>query len=141
MSINVITQDIVNKVKSIPALEGRVGLALGGKNIDPTLRKLPVPNAWVIYMGDDVITRDEINPCVHLMRINFVVLISHEYQDHSEAELITTDFPILHEVAQAIRGTQPTNLPGNKWVYEGQGLEIIDNRYVWAQQYSITLAV
>ena len=139
MSIATIAQDLVDRVKAISSFSNRVGLALGGKNIDPTLRKLTVPHAWVIYMGDDIVSQDEMNPCNALIRVNFNVLVAHEYQNHNESELITTDFPLLHEVVAAVKGKSP--VVGSTWAYEGQGLDIIDGRLVWVQNYSILMGL
>ena len=140
MSIQLATQDLVDRVKAISSLEGRVGLAVGGQEIDPINRDLGLPGAWVIYVGDTLIDVSEMNPHHEFIKADFVVKVLVDYDN--ESNLISTHLPLLHEVVQAIRGNNPTLLPGSKWLYEGMGLESLEpTRMVWAQNYSIKFGI
>lgn len=138
MSIQHFSQDIVAKVNSVAEFDGRVGLAVGGKQHDPTNQQITMPAAWVIYTGDDLIAGSQMNPQVQNYTCNFVVKILVNYAD--ETSLSTVELPLLHKVAKVVQGSEPTNYPGFVWSYDGQGLESLDpDRMVWQQQYSIKL--
>lgn len=138
MSIELIAQDLVDRLKTVPSFGNRVGLAIGGKDIDPFNRDLPRPAAWAVYVGDDNESEATMNPCSSLIRLNFIVKVLVDYG--TEADLITTQLPLLHTTVQAIQGGEP--VPGMKWVYEGQGLESLEpERSIWNQQYSILMGI
>lgn len=138
MSISVITQDIVDRVKAIPEFGGRVGLAVGGQEIDPINVELHRPAVWVIYVGDDIISDNEINSCFEIIKLNFVVKILVDYDN--ETNLIGTHLPLLHKVVGAVKGNEP--IYGSNWIYDGQGLEALEpSRMVWAQSYSINIGI
>lgn len=134
MNISVITQDLVDRIKTVPEFGGRVGLTVGGKEIDPFNRDLPRPACWALYVGDDNDVDTPMNPCASLLSLNFVVKILVDYDN--EENLITTHLPLLHSVVAAIQGGEPVK--GMKWIYQGQGLESLDpDRMVWSQNYTI----
>lgn len=140
MSIQVAVQDLVDRIKAVSSFGGRVGLAVGGQEIDPINRDLTRPASWVVYVGDAVISASDMNPHVELIKADFVVKILIDYDN--EANLISTHLPLLHEVVKAIRGNNPTALPGSKWLYEGMGLESLEpSRMVWVQNYSIKFGI
>lgn len=135
-NIETVTQHLVDTVSSVSAFGGRVGLAVGGQDLDPINRELTRPAAWVIYIGDDQVSGNTVTPC-STVKMNFIVKILVDYDN--EASLIATHLPLLHQVVQAVQGGQPVT--GAKWLYEGQGLEELTDRMVWNQQYSITLGI
>ena len=49
--ISDIAADLVTKIKGVAALGNRVGLSVGGRDIDPLLDNLPRPANWVLYTG------------------------------------------------------------------------------------------
>jgi len=137
MSIGIIAQDLVDRVKAITEFSGRVGLAVGGQEHDPINRELTRPAAWVIYVGDDL-EDAAMNPCVEFIKVNFIVKVLVDYDD--EATLVSTHFPLLHNVVREVRGNEP--VPGSPWLYEGQVLEALDSdRMVWAQNYSVKIGI
>lgn len=137
-SIGALTNDIVERVRAVSSFNGRVGLAVGGQDVDPINRNISRPASWVIYVGDDFLEGDPMNPCQTLIKLNYIVKILVDYD--TETNLINTHLPLLHEVAQAVQGGEP--VPGMKWFYEGQGLEALEpDRMVWNQQYSIRMGV
>lgn len=134
MNIETISQDLVTRLKTVSAYNNRVGLTVGGKEIDPFNRDLPRPAAWALYVGDDNNVSSPMNPCASLVQMNFVVKILVDYDN--ESNLTSIHLPLLHATAAAIHGGEPVK--GMKWVYEGQGLESLDpDRMVWAQNYTI----
>ena len=137
-NITTIAQHLVDTVGAVSAFGGRVGLAVGGQEIDPINRELTRPAAWVIYIGDDFVSGSQINPCSTVVKLNFIVKILVDYDN--ESNLISTHLPLLHDVVQAVQGEEPVT--GMKWLYEGQGLEALDSdRMVWNQQFSITMGL
>ena len=138
MSIGIVTQDLVTRVKSVASYNNRVGLAVGGKGMDPMNRELTRPAAWVIYSGDSALSTDPNSPsCIPLVSLNFIVTILVDYDD--ESSLISTHLPLLHETILAIQGNEP--IPGSKWIYNGQALTELTERMVWEQSYTILMGV
>ena len=138
MDIGLITQDLVDRVKSVASFTGRVGLALGGQEHDPMNRELTQPFAWVVFIGDDVVDTT-FNACLETIKLNFVVKVVIDYD--TEQSLVTTHFPLLYEVVTTVKGNEPANV-GKNWLYEGQTMEALDaDRMVWAQRYSFVVAV
>jgi hypothetical protein len=130
---------MIDSVKSVTELGNRVGLEVGGKDIDPVNKNLTRPAAWVIYVGDDVEESNDRSPCGTLVRLNFVVKVLIDRDN--EATQISTNLPLLHKVVSAVRGTDPLS-SGSKVVYEGQVLEELTNeRMVWEQNYSILISI
>lgn len=134
MNITTIAQDLIDRIKTVPSYSNRVGMVVGGKDIDPINRDVIRPAAWAVYVGDDVDTQNPLNPCASTTNMNFVVKILIDYDN--ETNLINTHLPLLHETASAVHGNSP--IVGSKWVYLGQGLESLDpDRMVWVQNYTI----
>lgn len=137
-NIGVIAQDIVTRINTVPALQSRVGLAVGGTENDPVNRELPHPGVWILYVGDSLIANPEMNACNELIKLNFVVKVITDYDDQSG--LINTQLPLLHDIVQVVRGQEA--VAGSKWLYEGQQMEqLTPERMVWAQNYSILVVI
>lgn len=138
MSIQVISEDIVARLRAIPELQ-TVGFTVGSQDHDPYNREIPHPSAWVLYVGDDLVDEgSDLNHCNIFIKHNFVVKILDDW-DTNETALLTTRLPLTHTVAKAINGQ--TAITGSNWLYEGQGLEELDGRMVWAQSYSIKIGL
>ena len=134
MNITTISQDLIDRLKTVTEYSGRVGMAVGAKDIDPINRDLPRPAAWAIYVGDDMDTENLLNPCASSLAMNFVVKILVDYDN--DTGLIDTHLPLLHTTTVAIHGESP--VAGAKWAYLGQGLEeLTPDRMVWVQNYTI----
>lgn len=137
-SISTIAGDIVTRIKTISSFGGRVGLAVGGQDVDTTNVDLPRPAVWVVYVGDEVMSANEISPCREVIKLNFVVKVLVDYDN--EAKLISTHLPLLHTVVSTVKGNSP--IAGSKWVYEGQSLEeLTPERMVWVQNYSTRIGI
>lgn len=138
IGIRAVTEHLVTQIKAIAAFSNRVGLTVGGKDIDPINRELPHPSAWIVYIGDEVVSSTPMNPCSTLIKLNFVVKVVVDYG--TEANLTTTQFPLLHNVVSSVQGKEPVS--GSKWLYDGQVLESLEpNRMVWAQSYSAMIGI
>lgn len=135
--ISDVAEDLLTKIKGISNFGNRVGLAVGGQEIDPQLRQLPHPAAWVVYVGDTVETPYEATPCPSVVTRNFVVKILIDY-DLNESQL-TSDFDLLQITIQTIAGSSGPN-GTQPWFYAGQVLdELNPDRQVWDQNYSIRM--
>lgn len=140
--IGELAQDLISRIKAIPsqkfgAAVPRVGLAVGGKNVDPLITTAQRPCAWVIYIGDENL--DDTENCGPFMRFNFIVKVIIDYKN--ETDLITTQFPLLEEIIAQVNGV---NGPAGakSWRYEGQTIdELTGERIVFDQRYSITAIV
>lgn len=138
-TISDIADDILTKVKAISELSGRVGLAVGGQEIDPQLRDLPRPAAWILYMGDTPEVGNTPANCVIPIVHNFDVLILIDY-DLDEPKL-KDDFDTLNTIIREIKGTDGP-LGTQSWFYQGQSLSFLDSdRQVWTQSYNIRSVV
>ena len=138
MSIEVIAADIVARLRAITELK-TVGFTVGSQEMDPYNRDIPHPSAWVIYTGDDLVDEGgDLNHCSIFIKYNFVVKVIDDW-DTDENALLTQRLPLLHTIATAINGN--TAMTGSNWLYEGQGLEELDGRMVWAQSYSIKVSL
>lgn len=140
--IGELAQDLVDRIKAIPSQKfgasvPRVGLAVGGKNIDPLVTIADRPCAWVIYVGDENLDEDE--SCGPFIRFNFIVKVIIDYSNGND--LITTQFPLLEEIVSQLNGVKGP-LGAKSWRYEGQTLdELTGERMVFDQRYSITAIV
>lgn len=134
-----LAQDLITNLKTVTALNNRVGLAVGGRTIDPLMEKVIKPACWVIYMGDETINETDEGQCVLYTRMNFVVKVLVDYA--SELDLITNQYPILENIISAVNATTGP-IGSKKWKYEGQSVdEIASNRLVFDQRYSIVTTI
>lgn len=133
-------QDLVAKVKSIASNKfgtttKRVGLAIGGKSIDPLIEKSPRPLAWIIFTSDENLDTDDQGVCGSYIKLNFVVKLLIDYTN--ETDLLTNQLPLLEEVINAVGGQQGP-IGSKRWKYEGQSMdELTATRLVFDQRYSI----
>lgn len=128
--------DITEKLKTVPALNGRVGMAAGGKPGDPTMRGAKIPFAWPIYSGDNARTTQtslQSTPVTH----EVIVKVALTYG--TEKEMTEVMWPALQSVIEAVTATPIAAIKGQclRWSYMGQSLEEIDERLVYVQRYSV----
>ena len=102
--IDLITQDIVDKVKTVTEFSGRVGLAVGGTDIDPINRDLTRPAAWVIFTGMPIIDGSQISTKTVAVTYSYVVKVLIDYG--LESELIGTHFPLLEKTVSTVKGSE-----------------------------------
>ncbi len=135
MKITSISQDLVAKVKTITAFESRVGLAVGGQEIDPINRTLPHPAAWCIFTGISVI--DAVTPANKTVAISYNYLVKVLIDYDTEQQMAVTDFPILEDTMNAVKGTQIAGLGFHEWRFGGMILESLEPaRMVWVLTFS-----
>ena len=133
--IDLITQDLVDKMKTITALGNRVGLAVGGTDIDPINRDLTRPAAWVIFTGTPVIDASDSATQTVAVAYTYVVKVLIDYD--TESQLITTDLPILENTISTVKGTNINGLGFHTWTFGGLALESLDaDRMVWILNFS-----
>ncbi len=99
-------QDIYTKLQGITALAASVGLAVGGKEPDPGMTKMPLPAAWVVVAeghneNDGVLSNRP--PTLSNVRLSVAVMLYVPYL--SQSDLLTNQIPLLESVIQAIQGT------------------------------------
>jgi hypothetical protein len=115
-----------------------VGYAMGARAGDPMNNKVPLPYAWVIFMGDQVETLAVLKqPCVITPRLRFVVRIGMRWANQTTTgNDIMNDTVLLENTITSIQGQAYGN---SQWRYEGQTLTELDDRQIWDQSYSIVL--
>ena len=111
----------------------RVGIAAGGKNVDPTMNNVRIPAAWIVYTGSENIEQNE--NCGPVVRLNFVVKIFLDYA--TEVDLLQNQYPILVNTINAVSG-KAGPAGSKKWRFDGEAIdELTGNRIVYDQRYSI----
>lgn len=114
--ISTITQDLLNKLKSVPTLGDRVGCTLGGTEADPTLANMPAPFAWVIVQSSQNVDTDR--PKYQRITVNYVVFLGLDY-GKGESDFVDTQLTLIEDIARAVGGTE-VSVPGpGRWSYEG----------------------
>lgn len=142
--ISLLASDLLTAAKSVQSnkfgtVVKRVGLAAGAKGMDPTMSKVQTPAAWVVFIGDQNQSISNEGECPTFTKLNFIVKVFMDYT--TEADLITTQYPLLVEVITTINGRQGP-VGSRKWKYEGQTLdEMTGNRVIFDQRYSIVAAL
>lgn len=136
--IRELTQDLINKLKAVPAFQNRVGAAVGGTEADPTMANAQVPFAWVIYGGSA--PTGEMREGGKLYRetsylFNVTVAIGYG----NEADLLNTYLPVLESTQQAVAGEQAEGLSNaGLWEYQGENFELVTpDRMVYTVRFSI----
>jgi hypothetical protein len=137
-AITLCSTDIIQRIKTVPQLGGRVGFTIGGTESDPFNRNLTLPYAWVLYTGDVPQTEPRYSTsCVSQITLQYVVLIATN--KGTDYDYINTHLPLLHDVVAAVAGGEP--VAGSRWLYLGQSLTNIEGRMVWQQQFTINTTI
>lgn len=132
--LSTITQDLLNKLKSVPALGERVGCTLGGTEADPILATMPAPYAWVFVQSSQ--SEDTDRPRYMRIRVNYVVFLGLDY-GQGESDFVDNQLTLIEDVARAVGGTE-VSVPGpGRWAYEGANWVHGDpTRQVYALNFS-----
>lgn len=110
-------QDLYDKINAVPSLTGKVGLRLGGGEIDPSLTKAALPCAWIIYGGRAPAEEPgEMAYQTRAFSLSFGVMLYIPYD--SQAAMVATNLPLIDAVAQAVMGTDAPS--GSRWIYAGE---------------------
>jgi phage gp37-like protein len=136
--ITELAQDMLAKLKTVPALGGRVGLTLGATDSDPLMQDIQVPAAWVLYSGDQNVDAASDARTRSKQIYNFVVYVIIGYGSN-EVDMLTNQYPILDSTVASIAGTEILNANViMNWKYTGQSVVHVGvDRLLYEQRYSI----
>jgi hypothetical protein len=112
-------QALLELVQTVPALASSSGLMVGANTIDPQNIKLPLPAAWVLYVGDKPDAEDGnlVENQVDFTSTFFVMVF---VPTTSQADLRDVQYPLIQSVIGAIQGQLAPN--GNRFSYRGQSI-------------------
>jgi hypothetical protein len=102
--------DLFTKIVAIPALATSTGLAIGGKEPDPGMTKIPLPAAWILlaqFDNENLGSLTNRPPTVANVRAQYGVFLYLPYK--SQADLIANQLPLVEQVVQAVQGTPIAN--------------------------------
>lgn len=132
--ISELTQDLINKIKTVAALQNRVGAAVGGTEADPTMANAPTPFVWVIYGGD--VPAGEVGKSHREVSYQFRAMLTVQY-GLGEADLLDVQLKTLEAIPEAVSGKDSIQYAG-KWEYEGSELTtILADRLVYLLTFSV----
>lgn len=120
-----ILADASAKLDAIPALNGKVGAALGGRGSDPGLSKAPLPCAWVLVSGAQPIGQNNagmVPKSAVYTKVDVVVVLMVPYA--SQADLIGAQMPLIEDCIASLRGSESFN--GAQWRDEGFDLKQVN---------------
>lgn len=117
------TADLVAKLKTVPALGGRVAATLGGTEADPALATVETPAAWVVFSG--LANTGPSQQRFQLMRLNYRVVLILEY-GKGEEDFVDTQLQLIDDASQAVRGTLADNDGSKVWAFDGANLVSIN---------------
>ena len=130
-----LAQDLINRVISVPALQGRVGAAVGGTENDPTMAEAPTPFAWVLFANSRPVGDTQNGRKYRQEQFHFSVMVAISYGD--ESALLNSSLPILGAITQAVSGQQASDYT-DLWEYQGADLTHIQpDRLVYNLTFSI----
>jgi len=128
-------QNLIDKIKTVPALGNRVGLAAAGGPTDPSMASVPLPAAWLMFEGDNV-DGERFNGPVQDISYRFTLALMVSYKD--QPDLINTQLPTIEAVARSVSGKESTNF-GTRWSYQGaQLVDVFDDRLVYELSFLVS---
>ena len=139
-TIKAVAQDLINRVKQVPAFSNRVGFAVGGREVDPINVTMPLPYAWVIYTGcqniDEQANKPNQTHGLVMVRMSFIVKICMKNSSTTvTGDDILNEIDTLTQVVNSVQGK--THNVAYQWRYEGDNLVGIEStRLEWDQPYS-----
>jgi len=134
--IGLISQDLVDKLKTVTEFQSRVGLAVGGTEIDPMNRDLPRPASWPVFTGIQIVDSSAPAPENVSVQYTYVVKILTDYD--TEANLISVHLPLLEKTIETVKGTNINGLGFHSWSYNGMSMESLDaDRMVFVLNFSV----
>ena len=135
--ITELAEDLINKIKTVPSLQNRVGAAVGGTENDPTLAQAPLPYSWIIYGGSAPIgSSNEGGKTYRQTQYLFTVVVGISYGG-AESEFLANQLPVLEAIAQAVNGTEAFKY-ADLWEYQGEELsQIQPDRMIYKMDFSI----
>lgn len=137
MSADAFASDLMTKLGAVTGLS--IGMALGGRDPDPSMTKIPLPAAWVLLAEDKPNDPETaLVPTSQMLLVDYVVMAYVPYI--SQSDLINTEFPLLRAIRTAIHSTNSPN--GNRWKYLGQRLVLANtDRLGYEQRYRVLVPI
>lgn len=136
--IDLYTNDLVEKLKAVPAFGGRVGATLGGTEADPTLSNIEVPAAWVVFSG--LQNRDQRDRRYQMMDMSFRVVVMLDY-GNGESDFVDTQLKLIDDASQAVRGEIVADTGSMVWNFDGASIVSINpDRIVYELSFSAPAA-
>lgn len=131
-----LAQDLINKVKTVPALANNVGLASAGGPSDPSMSTAPLPSAWLLFESDSVTNTDIRGQLPEDIVFNFTLAVMISYTDQDD--LINTQLPTIEAIARSVSGKDSTNF-ALRWKYQGaQLVDVFTDRLVYELKFMVS---
>lgn len=121
-------------VKSVVALDSRAGLAAMHYS-DPTMRKAPIPCAWVIYAGMSN-QSTETTGVPGVIEKNYDIIVKVLLSYNTESDLLDIQYPVLDAIRIAMTTTKIDTPACQYFKFEQEILEEIDDRLVYNMRFS-----
>jgi hypothetical protein len=136
--IDIYTNDLVSKLKTVTALGENVAASMGGTEADPALALIAVPAAWVVFSGMQNTGPD--HQRFQLMRLNYSVVLILGY-GAGEVDFVDTQLKLIDDASQAVRGTIVNDEGSKVWGYDGCTLISVNpDRVVYQLNFSADAA-
>ncbi len=130
MAIAELATDLLNKLKSVPAMGNRVGLAAAGGITDPNMSSVPLPAAWVMFETDSPTYR---SPSFADNDYTFTAAVMISYVNQND--LINIQLPTLEALARSVSGQESTDF-AMRWQYQGaQLVDVFTDRLVYELRF------
>jgi hypothetical protein len=133
MAIAELASNLIDKLKTVPAMGNRIGLAAAGGMTDPSMKTVPLPAAWVLFESDSVTYESSRTGDVDYV-FSVAVMVNYE----SQADLINTQLPTLEALARSVSGRESTDFAMN-WQYQGaQLVDAFTDRLVYELKFMVS---
>lgn len=134
--ISELAQNLIDKILTVPALQNRVGMASAGGLSDPSMATVPLPSAWLMYEGDNVVSSDIRGNLPEDITFNFTLAVMVSYTN--QADLINIQLPTIEAIARSVSGKDSTN-SALRWKYQGaQLVDIFTDRLVYELKFMVS---
>jgi hypothetical protein len=133
-----LTQDLINKLNTVPDFGGRVGAQVGGTDTDSTMAEAPIPFAWVIFANSNPQSTDQNNGRKYLVtENNFIVIIVFEYAGvMTDTTFIEEKLVLIDKCVEAVHASNEIPNAG-LWQYNGVDLyKVYSNRLVYQLNFT-----
>jgi len=128
--------DAITKTKSATTIDSRAGLA-AMHHTDPTMRRAPLPCAWVIYGGMSNASPDP-NGIPGGIDASYEIIVKVLLAYNTESDLKAAQYPVLDDIRDAMTSSPLTAVKGCvHFKFEAETLEEMDDRLVYVQRYSV----
>lgn len=134
-----LTNDIINKLNTVPELVGKVGARVGGTDTDIAMVEAPIPFAWVLYSTSSPETNEMSNGRNYLIIQNdFVVILAIDYgSDITDSEFMQNSLSLIDKAVRAVHASEEVIYSG-KWQYTGASLHTVyPNRLIYQLGFSV----